>query len=84
MCRASMILNKEKSLEPKGHLVILALYIYMIQQKIHTGCHCKQCRRGKDKITRGIFHRMMRRFYKKQLQTEGEILAVNKSIGYTD
>lgn len=56
----------------------------MLQQKIHTGCSCKQCRRGKDKTTRGFFHRMMRRFYKKQIQKQGEITDVNKSIGYTD
>ena len=55
-----------------------------MKQRIHTGCGCKRCRSGKDKQTRNFFHRMMRRFYKKQLQTDGEITHTDKSIGYTD
>jgi len=64
--------------------ILLSYKQHNMKQKIHTGCGCKRCGSGRDKETRNIFHRMMRRLYKKQLQKDGEITDVNKSIGYTD
>jgi hypothetical protein len=55
-----------------------------LKQKHHTGCSCSACRKGKTKKVRRTFHKLMRRFYKKQLTKEGEITETNKSIGYTD
>lgn len=55
-----------------------------IQQRIHTGCSCFMCRRGRTKWFRRTFHRMMRKFYKTQLQKQEDVLVVDKSIGYTD
>lgn len=55
-----------------------------MNQKIHTGCSCTQCRRGKNKQVRTTFHRGLRHRQKQQLKNKGDIIDVNKSIGYTD
>jgi len=55
-----------------------------MQQKIHTGCSCKRCKTGKNKIVRKMFHKLIRRTHKSELKKNGEIITVDKSIGYTD
>lgn len=55
-----------------------------MNQRMHTGCSCKLCRRGKDKRTRRIFMRKLRQRQKRQLKRFGDIIDVTLSIGYTD
>lgn len=56
----------------------------MINQRIHTGCGCTLCSRGRNKAVRRVFHRMLRRKQKQELKRNGDITNVNLSIGYTD
>lgn len=55
-----------------------------MRQRMHTGCSCTQCTRGKNKKTRRLFHRMLRRKQKQEIKKSNDITTVNKSIGYTD
>lgn len=55
-----------------------------MRQRLHTGCSCNRCASGKTKRVRAQFHRMMRRFYKRQLKKDGDITKTDKSIGWTD
>ena len=52
--------------------------------KMHTGCNCYACRKGRDKRVRKIFHKMARKKQKQQLKNNGEVVDVDISIGYTD
>lgn len=56
----------------------------MIRQRIHTGCKCKLCRKGRTKLVRRIFHKSVRYRLKIELQKVGELININSSIGYTD
>lgn len=55
-----------------------------MNQRMHTGCSCCQCRAGRDKKTRRIFMRKLRRRQKRQLKRYGDIIDATLSIGYTD
>lgn len=55
-----------------------------MNQRMHTGCSCKHCRRGRDKRTRRIFMRKLKQRQKRQLKRFGGIIDVTLSIGYTD
>lgn len=52
--------------------------------KMHTGCDCYYCRRGRNKQIRKEYTRKIRRLHKKQLKKFGEIIDPVLSIGYTD
>lgn len=56
----------------------------MVRQRIHTGCSCPQCRRGKNREVRQAFARKLRRRQKVQLLPLGDIRDVDMSIGHTD
>lgn len=56
----------------------------MINIKMHTGCSCYQCRKGRDKRVRKIYHRKLRKKQKRQIKRLGDIKDVIISIGYTD
>lgn len=55
-----------------------------MNQRMHTGCSCYHCRRGRDKQTRRLFTRKLRRRQKRQLKRFGDIIDATLSIGYTD
>lgn len=55
-----------------------------MNQRMHTGCSCKLCRRGMKKQHRREFHRKLRQRQKRQLKRFGDIIDVTLSIGYTD
>lgn len=55
-----------------------------INARMHTGCGCYHCRRGRNKQTRKEYTRKIRRLHKKQLKKFGEIIDPVLSIGYTD
>ena len=56
----------------------------MVNTKMHTGCSCYQCRKGRDKRVRKIYHHRLRKRQKRQLKKLGDIKDVIISIGYTD
>lgn len=56
----------------------------MLNQRIHTGCSCQACKRGKDKETRAEYHRKLRRKQKRELKQNQELDTISPSIGYTD
>ena len=52
--------------------------------RMHTGCGCWLCKRGRDKKTRALFHRKLRKLQKRQLKKDKDITDATVSIGYTD
>lgn len=52
--------------------------------KMHTGCGCYHCRKGRNKQCRREFQRKLRQLQKRQLKKTGEIIDATISIGYTD
>ena len=56
----------------------------MINAKMHTGCSCYHCRRGRNKMVCKTYHRKLRGKQKRQLKKLGDIKDVVISIGYTD
>lgn len=52
--------------------------------KLHTGCNCFHCRKGRNKRVRKFYTRKMRKLYKRQLKRYGDIIDAVISIGYTD
>ena len=56
----------------------------MVNAKMHTGCSYYQCRKGRDKRVRKIYHHKLRKRQKRQLKKLGDIKDVIISIGYTD
>lgn len=55
-----------------------------LRQRIHTGCHCYYCRKGRNHAVRRVFHRKVRHTQKRELQRHCDIITANMSIGYTD
>lgn len=55
-----------------------------MNSKMHTGCNCPYCARGRDKRVRALFHRKLRKIHKQQLKKTDDIIDPTISIGYTD
>lgn len=55
-----------------------------MNSRTHTGCSCHYCRRGRSKVIRKRFNKRRRLRHKQQLKNKGDIIDVDKSIGYTD
>lgn len=53
-------------------------------QRMHTGCKCRRCKRGRDKYTRRTFHRKVGQTQKREIEKYGDVINLNISIGYTD
>lgn len=58
--------------------------IKMVNIKMHTGCSCQQCKSGRDKRERKLYHKKLRKKQKRQLKVLGYIKDYNLSIVYTD
>lgn len=55
-----------------------------MNSRIHTGCSCWYCRRGRNKAVRRTFSKKRRLRHKQQLKRLQDIIDVDVSIGYTD
>ena len=55
-----------------------------MKMRMHTGCCCSSCKRGRTKKLRKVFHKLIRRRQKMELKKDMEVKTVSMSIGYTD
>lgn len=55
-----------------------------MNSRMHTGCPCWYCRRGRTKAIRRQFSKRHRLRHKQQLKRWHDIIDVDVSIGYTD
>lgn len=55
-----------------------------MNSRMHTGCSCYYCRKGRNKVVRRLFNKQRRLRHKQQLKNKGDIIDVDKSIWYTD